>query len=183
MTAGAGVWTEEAVAAAKKYNDAGLSRSQIAAKIFEEAGQRFTRNAVIGKLARLGVACANKSPGNDFKTRVLRPKRKPVNVIHLIDAKAARVAADQREAVLPKVDALDPAAMQERVKLVAARNPVDAGDTVAVPFADRTGCAFIVSADGAPTMACNMKIASGCYCAGHSRFTHAGFGAAPRRRA
>lgn len=44
-------WTDERVALLKKYNEEGLSRSEIAAKL----GAGISRNAVIGKLMRLGI--------------------------------------------------------------------------------------------------------------------------------
>jgi hypothetical protein len=50
------VWTVERISILLRLDaEDTMSRSQIANQLFIETGSRFTRNAVIGKLARLGV--------------------------------------------------------------------------------------------------------------------------------
>jgi hypothetical protein len=57
-----------------------LSRAQIAMKLHDETGSRFTRNAIIGKLARLGAPAKGKQPARSrpmrgHPPRVERPMR------------------------------------------------------------------------------------------------------------
>src|SRR5450631_1072948 len=75
------VWNNEAIAAAKKHNGLKYSRSEIADGIYEDTGMRFSRNAVIGKLARLGVAC--QKPKKIRNHAFNRPARAPVNAQHI----------------------------------------------------------------------------------------------------
>lgn len=51
-----GVWNDETVAIVKKCYAKGLSASLIANEIFKETKRRVSRNAVIGKIHRLGLA-------------------------------------------------------------------------------------------------------------------------------
>lgn len=62
-------WTDERVAKLTKLWADGLSASQIAA----ELGENVTRNAVIGKVHRLGLSGRAKSPGSGAS----KPRRKP----------------------------------------------------------------------------------------------------------
>src|SRR5580704_10406884 len=62
-------WTSERVALLKSYFDAGLSCSQIACEI------GTTRNAVIGKMHRLGLS----RPKNLFADRI-KPARAPKDI-------------------------------------------------------------------------------------------------------
>jgi GcrA cell cycle regulator len=69
-------WTDDRVATLTRLHEAGLSCSQIAAELGD-----CTRNAVIGKLHRLGLPQVNK-PGNSYhfkekKDRPAQRERKP----------------------------------------------------------------------------------------------------------
>lgn len=51
-----------------------LSRTQIAMRLHDETGSRFTRNAVIGKLARLGAPMKGKIPARSRPMRSHPPR-------------------------------------------------------------------------------------------------------------
>jgi hypothetical protein len=51
-----------------------LSRSQIAIQLHNETGSRFTRNAIIGKLARLGAPLKGKLPARSKPLRSHPPR-------------------------------------------------------------------------------------------------------------
>ena len=72
-------WTEERVALLTKLWADGLSASQIAAEL-----GGITRNAVIGKVHRLGLSGQAKSPSSSSP----RPRKSPLVLAH--DARAAR---------------------------------------------------------------------------------------------
>lgn len=60
-----GIWTDEITAAAKKEFLGGASAASVARFIFLKFGVRTTRNAVIGKMNRIGASRAreNRKPG------------------------------------------------------------------------------------------------------------------------
>ncbi len=63
-------WTDERVEMLRKLWNDGLSASQVAAEI----GAGITRNAVIGKIHRLGLAQRAKTP-MAARPRVAKPQR------------------------------------------------------------------------------------------------------------
>jgi GcrA cell cycle regulator len=79
-------WTPERIAQLRSFVDSGLTCSQIAAEI------GITRNAVIGKIHRLGL-----SPGRPTAqpARVRRPRPpSPRQMLRLVCADAPGIAAD-----------------------------------------------------------------------------------------
>src|SRR4051812_26367139 len=62
-------WTEDRVEQLKKLWEAGLSASQIAAEL-----GNITRNAVIGKVHRLGLSGRAKSPSSSAAPRQRKPR-------------------------------------------------------------------------------------------------------------
>lgn len=181
-------WTDEAVAVAKKYNDLQYSRGQIAVEIHRETGLHFTRNAVIGKLARLGVACTK--PKSVRNHAVNRPARKPVNYLHVINSEKKAVLQRPAEA---RADPSDAIAMREQVKAVAAQAAPGSRDPLHIPFLERKDpeCAFICSPDGEPVTVCGHtqltfrlrgRDVQSSYCPAHHEHTHTGdFGLGRRR--
>jgi hypothetical protein len=177
-------WTDEAIAVAKKYNDEGLSRTDIADKIAEETGLKFSRNAVIGKLARLGVKCTN-PPRKCI--RVSRPRR-------AVASPAVMVARRERQHTNAKL--FGPSIHEPGESAVSFRSQPKTGMRYAVgecsalaplniPFLDRKDgeCAFICSGDGEPTTVCGhaqMPLFGGkeeksSYCPFHHGVTHQGY--------
>lgn len=74
MTATSVAWTEERIATITERWKNGDSASAIAASLTYEARQEITRNAVLGKLKRLGVMRKGSRP---IAQRVKRPRPEP----------------------------------------------------------------------------------------------------------
>jgi hypothetical protein len=182
------VWTDEAVAAAKKYNDEGWSRSIIAGKIHEETGQRFSRNAVIGKLKRLGqISPRSSSAKNKNTTRVVRPRRKAIEPARIVSPALGTgfySTADTPEKV---------AALYRRKAVEHDGQPVPMN----IPFNERKEgeCAFICSDGGEPATVCGHKQMAifrfpagepssekSSYCPFHHGLTHQGYGSYAARQ-
>jgi len=77
------MWTAKADAALADCNAAGLSRSQTAAVINAKLGTRYSRNAVSGRMDRLGlkakpmVTPRPRAPWGFFKERVKKHRPRP----------------------------------------------------------------------------------------------------------
>jgi hypothetical protein len=165
-------WTDDAIACAKRHNAAGLSRSQIAVEIAAETGQRFSRNAVIGKLARLGeVSPHTLKPRAERAVRqTQRPRRRSVNGLQIT--------------TVPKFN---------RVKHIDPVDDSPAPEPLNIPFGERADhqCGFICSPDGAPVLCCGHPQTSAPrrdgsmgpspYCQHHHNKTHIGFSNERRR--
>ncbi|MCG2841800.1 GcrA family cell cycle regulator, partial [Sandaracinobacter sp. RS1-74] len=98
-------WTDERIAALKQYWEEGRSASQIA----EILGEGLSRNAVIGKAHRLGLA-SRPSPLKTGEGKSAEPK-------------AARAKAEPRSAPAPKAAAPQPAAAPAEAKPAVAAAP------------------------------------------------------------
>jgi GcrA cell cycle regulator len=144
-------WTSERVALLKSYFDAGLSCSQIAREI------GTTRNAVIGKMHRLGLS---------------RPK----------DAFADRLAA--RDAARPKAVRRKPwrLSIHAQREMLIASYPGRASEEPAVESAHKCSllelrqaqCRWPISEPGAQDFAfCGNRSVDGLsYCVGHARIAY-----------
>lgn len=97
-------WTDELVERVKELNERGLSASRIA----EELGVAVSRNAVIGKLHRLGIKMTN-ATGRTFasgqvKLRERKKKRAkyqpPIRVAKSAEVAAGQEACDDPSALL-----------------------------------------------------------------------------------
>jgi GcrA cell cycle regulator len=144
-------WTSERVALLKSYFDAGLSCSQIAREI------GTTRNAVIGKMHRLGLS---------------RPK----------DAFADRLEA--RNAARPKAVRRKPwrLSIHAQREMLIANYPGRAGEATAVESAHKCSllelsqaqCRWPISEPGAQDFAfCgNASVDGLSYCVGHARMAY-----------
>ncbi len=148
-------WTAERVETLKKFFDAGLSCSQIACEI------GTTRNAVIGKMHRLGLS----RPKNLFADRVKRP----------------RLPRDtwRPKALRPKLRGLNIAAQREALM---AAYPGPAGDAAAVESPHKCSllelspaqCRWPISEPGSADFAfcANPSVDGISYCAGHARLAY-----------
>lgn len=166
------VWTDEAIASAKKHNAAQLSRREIANEIFADTGMRFSRNAVIGKLTRLGEVCPKPKEA----------RNKPVS-------RPARVIGRNSQPILERLrgsasGALRPGRFKRlyietnnSLPLTEQRPPLH------IPFLERKEgeCAFICSAPREPVTVCGHGQAliwrdtvevSSSYCGFHHNITH-----------
>lgn len=114
-------WTDERVELLRKLWNEGLSASQVAAEI----GPGITRNAVIGKIHRLGLAQRAKAPVAARPRAVIKPPRQQASVrdpspnvvgnVALAFAPRASALPDPR----PKEDVVIP--MSARVTLMELR--------------------------------------------------------------
>jgi GcrA cell cycle regulator len=100
MTEAGSGWTDERVERLKKLWGDGLSASQIAA----ELGGGVTRNAVIGKVHRLGLSGRGKANAG-AQPRPRKPTRAPSHPLTMTGARPAAVVP--RAAVAPPVDEVD----------------------------------------------------------------------------
>jgi GcrA cell cycle regulator len=87
-------WPPEAVDRLQEYWRRGLSASQCARALNEEFGMRFSRNAIIGKVYRLGLAKRkrNDAQPRDVRLRPRQPKRRALNLTRF-----ASVAVQENE--------------------------------------------------------------------------------------
>lgn len=152
-----GNWTDDRIEILKQLHAAGLSCSKIAAEL-----GGVTRNAVIGKLHRLGIKTDKLKPQvtrGPAAIRNPRPARKPVNGLHIVNsARLPRETAGERETAA-----------------IAAATCVIAEPPLHIPFLDRRDpeCGFICSADRAPATCCgHPQQTDSPYCPAHHRLTH-----------
>jgi GcrA cell cycle regulator len=87
-------WSPEAVDRLKQHRQNGLSAAQCARALNEEFGTHFSRNAIIGKVYRLGLAKRkrNDAQPRDVRLRPRQPKRRSLNLTRF-----ASVAAQENE--------------------------------------------------------------------------------------
>ena len=90
-------WTDEAFALTKKLAGEGYSGSQIAAEVNTQFGAKLTRNAIIGKLYRMGTSLKQRRPPSGAGT-VSRRRGRPVTLA----AKAERAIRDLADQDVPR---------------------------------------------------------------------------------
>lgn len=142
-------WTPERVDRLRNYVGAGLSCSQIAAEI------GVTRNAVIGKIHRLGLAPGRAAGASERSCpqRVPHPRLSPQRqLLRLLQAQIARTA--------------DGAAVEP--------DPVDSVQRCSLLELAQGKCRWPVSEPGnADFSFCGNEAAAGfSYCAGHARMAY-----------
>ena len=158
MTDAGGTWTDERVEMLKKLWSEGLSASQIAAEIGS-----VTRNAVIGKVHRLGLSGRGKAKSSSHQ-RVKKPSRAP---------SAPGAIADQ---VPLSTGTIAP------IPLTMEQEPVATMDDVVVPMSERVTIMDLRESMcrwpmGDPTKAefrfCGARSVTGLpYCTHHSRIAY-----------
>ena len=158
MTDAGGTWTDERVEMLKKLWSEGLSASQIAAEIGS-----VTRNAVIGKVHRLGLSGRGKAKSSSHQ-RVKKPARTPS-----APATIAEQAPRSAGAIAP-------------IPLAMEQEPVATVDDVVVPMSERVTIMDLRESMcrwpmGDPTKAefrfCGARSVTGLpYCAHHSRIAY-----------
>jgi GcrA cell cycle regulator len=148
-------WTSERIEILKKLFDAGLSCSQIAGEI------GTTRNAVIGKMHRLGLS----RPKNLFANR----------------SKPARAAPDgwRPKALRAKVRGLSISAQRDMLRAAYPSRaesdaPIDSPHKCSLLELSLAQCRWPISEPGAADFAfCGNPSADGVsYCAGHARLAY-----------
>lgn len=118
----AGAWTDERVELLKKLWSDGLSASQIAAEL-----GNVTRNAVIGKVHRLGLSGRAKSAAQPATPRNAAPRKAPTrSPSHPMGNPAAAIRG---------AHALAPSALPE-TEVETAQQPLPSEDVV-IPFSER----------------------------------------------
>ena len=158
MTDAGGTWTDERVEMLKKLWSEGLSASQIAAEIGS-----VTRNAVIGKVHRLGLSGRGKAKSSSHQ-RVKKPSRTP----------SAPAAIGEQVPLSAGAIAPIPLAMEQE--------PVATMDDVVVPMSERVTIMDLRESMcrwpmGDPTKAefrfCGARSVTGLpYCTHHSRIAY-----------
>jgi GcrA cell cycle regulator len=150
-------WTPERVEQLRTCIKTGLTCSQIAAAI------GVTRNAVIGKIHRLGLS-TGRSPGSPMRACAPHePRQRPVTqrrLLRLLFADAASRGVGK--AVVASATADGPPA------------PVASAQPCSLFELTERKCRWPVSDDGAAACAfCGNEVASGfSYCAGHARMAY-----------
>lgn len=152
-------WTEERVELLRKLWGEGLSASQVAA----ELGPGITRNAVIGKIHRLGLAERAKSATSPRPRapRAPRAAAQPRVNGHVVQGNVALAFAPQARPVArvqPQDDVVIP--MSERVTLMELRESM-----CRWPMGDPTTPEFRFCGGKSP-------VGGGPYCAYHARVAY-----------
>lgn len=146
-------WTDQRVAELRRLAETGLSCRQIACEI----GGGVSRNAVIGKLVRLGInrGHAGRSASVPRTPRAPRPRRQSTLIF-------APTLAE-----LPSIEEIPaPFVCANRVPLLEAQEGQ---------------CRWPAADDGSAMMVCgNPKFGAYSYCAGHCRIAY--IAPQPRRR-
>jgi GcrA cell cycle regulator len=151
-------WTDERVELLSKLWNQGLSASQIAG----ELGQGITRNAVIGKVHRLGLSGRAKTPSSSV-ARPRKTTRAPSHPLTMVRGNLAVAARPQMQIMpvveyepQPVVDIVVP--MSERVTIMELRESM-----CRWPFGDPTSPDFRFcggeSPIGTPYCAFHSKVA------------------------
>jgi hypothetical protein len=141
------MWTAEIVEIAKTMRAQGKTASDIARFLRSTTGVNFTRNAVLGKLSRMGLMSTPSSHGTSGK--VLAKARARIN---------AREAELRRQAKSAK----------ERTKLMPAKDIGAEAGPSNVRFIDRTfwHCPmFLLGEDGPSGLVCGKPVVRAGYCA------------------
>jgi GcrA cell cycle regulator len=142
-------WTTERIEQLRDFVIAGLTCSQIAAEI------GISRNAVIGKIHRLGIGPGRPaaSPARSCPPRVRRPRHSPqARLLHLFAAETPCLAADADQALTP-IDTT------QRCSLMAV-----AQNECRWPIGDPCDANFLFCGNDAVT--------GFSYCAGHARMAY-----------
>jgi GcrA cell cycle regulator len=154
-------WTDERVEYLKKLWTDGLSASQIAG----ELGQGITRNAVIGKVHRLGLAGREKTAAASShaapRPRVKHTPRAPVQrtATFSVGNTALAVTAETLPVMAPRPVEEVVVPMSERVTLMELRESM-----CRWPLGDPTTSEFRFCGSKTP--------GTGAYCAHHSRIAY-----------
>jgi GcrA cell cycle regulator len=144
-------WTDERVALLKKLWAEGLSASQIAKLL-----TGVTRNAVIGKVHRLGLA-GRATPS--------RPAKRPVRVARPRPAVPASPAAPRLRPAAPAVYQAEAPVLEPLV--------LDTGATATVLTLNDRMCKWPIGDPADNTFAfCGRAACSGPYCAEHNRVAY-----------
>jgi len=142
-------WTPERLEQLRNFAGSGLSSSQIAAEI------GVTRNAVIGKLHRLGLASGRPAAGGPARScppRARRPRHSPQReFLHLMFAQAPSIAGN-----------------------AAASSNVQSAQPCSLFDLARDKCRWPMgNPDAADFAFCGNEAAAGFpYCAGHARMAY-----------
>lgn len=151
-------WTDERVDLLRKLWNDGLSASQVAA----ELGGGITRNAVIGKIHRLGLAERAKAPASP-RPRAAKPARSqsaPRSHGHSVGNLALAFAPRPHVAPAPRLDEDVVIPISERVTLLELRESM-----CRWPMGDPTTPEFRFCGAKSPA-------GSGPYCAYHARVAY-----------
>jgi GcrA cell cycle regulator len=143
-------WTPERVEQLRNFATSGLSSSQIAAEI------GVTRNAVIGKLHRLGLAPGRPAggPARTCPPRARRPRHSPQReFLRLMFAQAPSIASGGAVTQSARVESTRPCSLFELAR-GTCRWPVDSPDVADLAFCG------------------NESVAGFPYCAGHARMAY-----------
>ncbi len=149
-------WTEERVEVLKKLWAEGHSASQIATELGS-----VTRNAVIGKVHRLGLS-GRATPSRPVKrpVRLTRPRTKPIEKI--VVAPKPEVAAKDAQRKVEAASVAAAAALQPE--------PLVGGDAATILTLRDSMCKWPIGDPSDPTFAfCGRKATSGPYCAEHAK--------------
>jgi GcrA cell cycle regulator len=144
-----GTWTAERIEQLRNFADSGLSSSQIAAEI------GVTRNAVIGKLHRLGLASRRTAggPARSCPPRARRPRQTSQReFLRLMFAQAPSIAGNAG-AQSAAVESAQPCSLFDLARSTC-RWPVGNTDAASVTFCGNE------AVDGFP------------YCVGHTRMAY-----------
>jgi hypothetical protein len=184
VTAPVSFWTVERIEQLKKLWVAGLSASRIAAEI-----GNCTRNAVIGKVQRLGLTGRSKVI-TILQRRATRPSRVGQSGVRVSANRAAPMPKVNRDGWLPDAPPLSrgyyqPVHRGNPSKLLHSGIISKAGqpEPLMIPFSERNSeeCSFFCSPDGASLAVCGhtvmtIRVQRGAekasYCPFHYGLTH-----------
>jgi GcrA cell cycle regulator len=162
-------WSEDRIEQLKKLWQAGLSASQIAA----ELGNDISRNAVIGKVHRLGLSGRRTEPTGSKKLRKVRRNSspQPSRRVQSLRQAIAEASNDEHAANLEAAADFDPSV----ISVSDAEIPVDRRITSIVDL-EETHCRWPIGEVGTESFyfcgADGRKLDGLPYCARHARIAY-----------
>lgn len=146
------MWTDEAVACLRKEWAAGLTASQIARELWDQTRFSTTRNAVIGKVHRLGLAGRMTPIDKTKRERIARARRRAIKRMPKFRAVPVDLPATLAE--IKALAPIDPTLDVTRLNAFTCRFPIGDPSEPGFAFCGRT---------------CSL---AGPYCADHTRLTY-----------
>lgn len=162
-------WTAERVGWLKDWFERGWSMGMMA-KEFNAKGAPFTRNAVIGKVHRLGLVAKVVK----VKKRSPRPKRDPSLALELNSPKARRTKEQVTEAsvTIGLFKQHKPKVLPQPLDIDVASMTAPTCEPVLMSEAKDSQCHWPASDDMRDMRVCGGVVACGSYCAFHARIAY-----------
>jgi len=117
-----GDWTDSRIRLLRQLIEAGASAGQARDQINAAMGTSFSRNAVIGKMRRLGIVSQNKwgkQPADTVKLKQPKESKRTITVRHAVPSQSPKLPA--MKAAPPPQEVIKPFKLRELYGVAAER--------------------------------------------------------------